>query len=352
MKQDEVVGAVGREHRQVVEQKVVNLALQGGGSHGAFSWGVLDRLLEEERLNFEGITGTSAGAVNAVVLADGLAAGGREGAKKALRIYWQKVAALTSRSVFQPSWFDKTNPNHGLEHSPGYVFMESLTYFASPYQMNPLNYDPLKDLLAESVDFDRVRKQQLVKLYISATNVETAKVKIFEGKELHVEHVLASACLPLMMQAVQVDGECYWDGSFSGNPALFPLLLNCKSADILMVHITPAERPGIPTTSPSIMNRMQEISFNTSLIREMRTIAYLNRLIDAGKVDGGRLTLVHLIEAEDLIRKLSWSSRLNGDWDFLMHLHEMGRRRADKWLAANFDLIGIKSTVDLQEKYF
>jgi NTE family protein len=182
--------------------------------------------------------------------------------------------------------------------------------------------------------------------------VQTAKVKIFEGRDLHVEHVLASTCLPLMMHAVEVDGEYYWDGSFSGNPAIFPLLFNCEATDILMVHITPAERPGVPTTSPSIMNRMQEISFNTSLIREMRTIAYLTRLIDAGKVDGGRRTLMHLIEAEDLIRKLSWSSRLNGDWDFLMYLHEMGRRRADKWLAANFDRIGIESTVDLQEKYF
>jgi len=352
MKQDEAVGAAGSGRGQVVGQKVVNLALQGGGSHGAFTWGVLDRLLEEERLAFDGITGTSAGAVNAVVLAEGLAEGGREGARKALRAYWQKVAALASRSVFQPSVFDKANPNFGLEHSPGYVFMESLTYFASPYQINPFNFNPFKDLLAEAVNFDRVRNQRLVKLFISATNVETAKVKIFEGKELHIEHVLASACLPLMMQAVQVDGECYWDGSFSGNPAIFPLLLNCDAADVLMVHITPSERPGVPTTSPSIMNRMQEISFNTSLIREMRTIAYLNKLIDAGKVDGGRLTLVHLIEAEDLIRKLSWSSRLNGDWDFLMHLHERGRRRADKWLAANFDRIGIESTVDLQEKYF
>ena len=353
MKQlDEPVGAVGSKRGPVVGQKVVNLALQGGGSHGAFTWGVLDRLLEEERLAFDGITGTSAGAVNAVVLADGLAAGGRQQAKKALRVYWQKVSALASRGVFQPSVFDKANPNFGLEHSPGYVFMELLTYFASPYQMNPLNFNPLKQLLAEAVDFDRVRRQQEVKLFVSATNVETAKVKIFEGKELHVEHVLASTCLPLMMQAVQIEGECYWDGSFSGNPALFPLVLDCDAADILMVHITPAERPGVPTTSPSIMNRMQEISFNTSLIREMRSIAYLTRLIDAGKVDGGKRTLVHLIEAEDLIRKLSWSSRLNGDWDFLKHLHEMGRRRADKWLAANFDRIGVESTVDLQEKYF
>jgi NTE family protein len=348
---DEDAGPVAAKPGKVVERKVANLALQGGGSHGAFTWGVLDRLLDEERLDFEGISATSAGAVNAVVLADGLAAGGREGAKHALRAYWKKVSDLAARSVFRPSLFDKANPDFGLEHSPGYLFMESLSYFASPYQMNPFNLNPLRDLLAEAVDFERVRKQQNIKLFISATDVQTAKVKIFEGKELGVEHVLASACLPLMMQAVEVDGEYYWDGSFSGNPAIFPLFYNCDSPDILMVHITPAERRGVPMTSPSIMNRMQEISFNTSLIREMRTIAYLTKLIDSGKVKGGKRVLVHVIEAEDLIRKLSWSSRLNGNWDFLMRLHEMGRRCADYWLKANFDRIGVASTVDLEKKY-
>ncbi|MGO9699199.1 MAG: patatin-like phospholipase family protein [Xanthobacteraceae bacterium] len=348
---DEDASAVGAKPGKVAERKVVNLALQGGGSHGAFTWGVLDRLLDEERLDFEGISATSAGAVNAVVLADGLAAGGREGAKHALRTYWKKVSDLAARSVFRPSLVDKANPDFGLEHSPGYLFMESLSYFASPYQMNPFNLNPLRDLLAEAVDFERVRKQQNIKLFISATDVQTAKVKIFEGKELGVQHVLASACLPLMMQAVEIDGECYWDGSFSGNPAIFPLFYNCDSPDIMMVHITPAHRRGVPMTSPSIMNRMQEISFNTSLIREMRTIAYLTKLIDSGKVKGGKRVLVHLIEAEDLISKLSWSSRLNGNWDFLMRLHEMGHRRADYWLKADFDKIGVESTVDLEKKY-
>jgi NTE family protein len=333
-------------------QKIVNLALQGGGSHGAFTWGVLDRLLEEERLEFDGISATSAGAVNAVVLADGLAAGGRAGAKDALKAYWQKVSALASRGVFQPSPFDKANPDYGLEHSPGYLFMESLTYYASPYQMNPFDFNPLRELLAEAINFERVRRQQMIKLFLSATNVQTAKVKIFYGKELGVDHVLASICLPLMMQAVRVEDEYYWDGSFTGNPAIFPLIYECSARDILMVHITPAERPGVPVTSPSIMNRMQEISFNTSLIREMRTIAYLTRLIDEGKTDPSARLRVHLIEAEDLIRKLSWSSRLNGDWDFLTHLHEMGRARADKWLAKNFHRIGTDSTVDLHAKYF
>jgi NTE family protein len=333
-------------------EKVVNLALQGGGSHGAFTWGVLDRLLEETRLRFDGITATSAGAVNAVALADGLAAGGREGAKKSLRNYWQKISALSSQGIFKPSVFDKASPGYGLKHSFGYVFMESMAYFASPYQMNPFNYNPLRDMLAEVIDFKRVREQTAVKLFISATDVETAKVKIFNGKELDVDRVLASACLPLMMQAVEIDGVCYWDGSFTGNPAIFPLLYECQAPDIVMVHITPAARPGVPKTSTSIMNRMQEISFNVSLIREMRTIAYVMKLAETNNLPNVARRYVHLIEAEDLIRELDWSSRLNGDWSFLMYLHGLGRRRADKWLAANFDDVGVKSTVDLQAKYF
>jgi NTE family protein len=332
-------------------RKIVNLALQGGGSHGAFTWGVLDRLLEESGLEFEGITGTSAGAVNAVVLVDGLAAGGREGAREALRAYWQKLSALSASSPLAPSFIDKANPSYGLEHSL-FTFLEPTIYFASPYQLNPLDFNPFRDLLAQTINFDRVRKQAAVKLFLCATNVQTAKVKIFHGKEIEVSHLLASTCLPLLMQAVEVDGEFYWDGGYSGNPALFPLLYDCETPDILMVHITPAERPGVPITSPAIMNRMQEISFNTALIREMRTIAYLNKQIDDGRLDGRRRSLVHLIEAEDLIRGFSWSSRLNSDWKFVLHLHEMGRVRADQWLAANFDRLGQDSTVDLYEKYF
>jgi NTE family protein len=336
----------------VAGRKVANLALQGGGSHGAFTWGVLDRLLEDTRLEFEGITATSAGAVNAVVLADGLAAGGREGAREALRVLWRKVSELASRGMFQPSPLDKANPDHGLEHSPGYLFMESLTYFASPYQVNPYNFNPLKDLLAEAIDFARVRAQQAVKLFICATNVQTAKVNVFAGKDIRVEHVLASGCLPLMMHAVEVDGEYYWDGGFTGNPAIFPLHYECEAHDVIMVHITPANRPGVPTTSPAIMNRMQEISFNTSLIREMRMIDYLNNHIAEDKTGGTKRTRVHLIEAEDLIRELSWSSRLNGDWDFLIELFNGGRERADQWLAANFDRLGVESTIDLHARYF
>src|SRR5215469_3188854 len=323
--------------------KTVNLALQGGGSHGAFTWGVLDRLLEEKGLAFEGITGTSAGAVNAVVLADGLAAGGREGAREALNAYWRKVSLLSSR-ILPP-----TPLNKAMDFPLGFVF---LTYFASPYQMNPLNYSPFKELLRETINFERIRQQTAVKLFLCATNVQTAKIKIFHGEEIGLEHLLASTCLPLLMQAVEVDGEYYWDGSYAGNPAIFPLIYDCAAPDILMIHITPAERPGVPTTSPAIMNRMQEISFNTALIREMRTLDHFNRLIDDRRLEGRKRLLVHSIDAEDLIRGISWWSRLNADWNFLTHLRDLGRARAEEWLDVNFQRIGVESTVDLQQKYY
>jgi len=195
---------VERKDAHARERKVVNLALQGGGSHGAFAWGVLDRMLEEETLHFEGISGTSAGAINAVVLADGLAAGGREGAKEALRAYWQKVSDLWSRGPFGSSG---GTSNFGLENSPGFRFLEPMTHFASPYQLNPFNYNPFKDMLAAAINFERVRRQIALKLFVSATDVQTAKVKVFVGKELRAEHVLASTCLPLLMQAVEIDGE-------------------------------------------------------------------------------------------------------------------------------------------------
>ena len=341
-----------RQNSQDGEGRVVNLALQGGGSHGAFVWGVLDRLLDEETLHFEGISGTSAGAVNAVVLADGFADGGREGAKEALRSYWQRVSDLWSRGPFKASLIGGGNPDFGLEYSPGFRFIEPMTHFASPYQLNPFNYNPLKEMLGEAINFERVRRQTALKLFICATDVQTAKVRIFAGKELRVEHILASTCLPLLMQAVQVDDAYYWDGMYSGNPAIYPLVYECESRDILLVHITPAERPGVPTTSPAIMNRMQEISSNTSLIREMRMIASYNKLIEQGRMGGGKRMLMHVIEAEEFIRAFSWSSRLNADWDFLQHLYNMGRAQADQWLQANFDRLGMESTIDLDSRYF
>jgi NTE family protein len=350
-RQNKDLAGAGSGATQVATQKVVNLALQGGGTHGAFTWGVLDRLLEEERLSFDGITASSAGAVNAAVLADGLAAAGREGARSALRGFWQRLSERASRGWLAPSLLDKMNPAHGLEHSPGFVLWESITFFASPYQLNPFDFNPLKNLIDDTVDFDRIRRQQVIKLFICATDVRTAKVKVFDGGNLRCEHVLASTCLPMVMQAIEVDGDFYWDGGYAGNPAIFPLVYECQARDIVMVHITPAHRLEVPTTSTAIMNRMQEISFNTALIREMRAVAFINRQIASGRAEGKRM-LVHVIEAEDLIRDLSPSSRLNGDFNFLEYLYNNGRERADAWLKDNFDCLGIESTVNLEEKYF
>ena len=332
--------------------KTVNLGLQGGGSHGAFTWGVLDRLLEDDRISFEGITASSAGAVNAVVLAHGLTIGGREAARDSLRRFWKRMSEKTSHGMLQPSLLDKVAGNFGLERSLGYQLVNVMSYFTSPYLFNPLNYNPLRIVLEEIVDFDRLRRQPAVKLFLCATNVRTGKVKVFKADELGPNHVLASTCLPLLVHTVEIDGEMYWDGGFSGNPAIFPLVYECQSRDVVMVHLTPAERPEVPFTSYDIMNRMQEIGFNAALIREMRAVAFINKRLGEGKMAGGKEMLSHVIEAEDVIREFPGSSRLNNSWDFLNHLYEVGRDRADTWLTGNFARLGKASSVDLEEKYF
>jgi NTE family protein len=327
--------------KPLVGQKTVNLALQGGGSHGAFTWGVLDRLLEDERLAFDGVTATSAGGVNAVLLADGLAAGGREGARELMHTFWKKMSDTTSTSIIAPSFIDKMNPTFGLDHSPGYVMVDMISRFMSPYQLNPMDANPMRDLLNEVVDFERVRQQKVVKLFLSATNVRTGKVAVFPNKEITAEHVLASACLPFMMRSPVIDGEAYWDGGFMGNPAIFPVIYGCECCDVLLVHLTPTERAELPTDSRAILNRM----------REMRAVAFVTQMIDEGKLTGGKRMFMHLIEAEDIIRELAGSSKMNAEWKFLMHLFDIGRDRADKWLAANFDKIGTETTVDLKARY-
>src|SRR5271155_6067561 len=335
----------------MVGQKMINLALQGGGSHGAFTWGVLDRLLEDERVGFDGVTATSAGGVNAVLLADGLAAGGREGARKIMNTFWKKMSDTTSSSIIAPSFVDKMNPTFGLDHSPGYVMVDIISRFMSPYQLNPTDANPMRDLLVEFVDFERVRAQNVVKLFLSATNVRTGKVAVFPNKEITAEHVLASACLPFMMRSPVIDGEAYWDGGFMGNPAIFPVIYACASCDILLVHLTPTERTDLPTSARAILDRMEEISFNAALMREMRVVAFMTEMIDEGKLSGGKRMFIHTIEAEEVIRSLSGSSKMNADWKFLMHLFELGRERADKWLSANFDRLGVETTVDLKSAY-
>jgi NTE family protein len=332
-------------------QKLVNLALQGVGSHGAFTWGALDRLLEEERLGLDGISATSAGAVNAALLAYGLAVGGREGAKKSLDRYWRRLSEMTSAGIFQPSLLDKIYGNFGLDHSPGFLWTDGLSKLLSPYQLNPLNYNPFKTLLEEVIDFEVLRRQRAVKLFLCATNVRSGKVKIFGSEELRSDHVVASSCQPLMMHAVEIDGEHYWDGGFMGNPALFPVIYTCEARDIVLIHLTPTERQENPMTSHAILSRMQEVTFNSSVMREMRVVAFVSQLIDEGKIADGKRMLLHTIDGEDVIGSLSNSSKLNGDWDFLQHLYTIGHERADEWLKSNFDRIGVETTIDLQSKY-
>lgn len=333
--------------------KSVNLALQGGGAHGAFGWGVLDRLLEEEALSFDGVSATSAGAMNAALLAYGLAENGRDGAKEALARFWRKIANLSLFSPLQPTLLDRALHNHSLEMSPVFVMFDIMTRLYSPYEMNPFNHNPLRKALEDSVDFEKLRRESPVSLFLSATNVRQGKVRVFKRDEITADAVLASACLPFMFQAVEIDGEPYWDGGYMGNPALFPLIYECASRDIVVVHINPIMRSETPKTARDILNRINEISFNSSLMREMRAISFVTRLIDDGEISGERMKrmMIHSIEAEDFMRKLGVSSKMNPDWEFLTHLRDVGREAAEDWLETNYDDIGKRSTVDIAEKY-
>lgn len=337
-----------RESSRKAAVKTVNLALQGGGAHGAFAWGVLDRLLEDERMGFEAITATSAGAMNATVLAYGLAEGGREGARKALANFWRRVSHAAMTGPLQASPWDRVTHNHALDSSPSFVFFDILSRMLSPYQFNPLNWNPLRHVLEDSVDFERLRATTKVKLFLSATNVRTGKVRIFNTCEVTPDAVLASACLPFMFQAVEIDGDPYWDGGYMGNPAIYPLIYNCGSRDVVIVHINPLAREGTPKTAQEILNRINEISFNSSLMREMRVIHFVTRLIDEGKISDGDMKrmLIHSIADDELMSTLSVTSKLNGDWEFLTHLRDVGRARATSWLDECFESLGKETTAD------
>jgi NTE family protein len=333
--------------------KTVNLALQGGGAHGAFAWGVLDRLLDEPGIGFEGISATSAGAMNAAVLAHGLTIGGREGAKASLELFWRRISDRAQMGPLQPSLWDRLTHNHGLQHSPAFLMMDFVTRVASPYQFNAWNFNPLREVLESVVDFERLRHEAAVRLFLSATNVRSCKVRIFECHEITADAVLASSCLPFMFQAVEIDGEHYWDGGYMGNPAIFPLIYHCGSEDVVLVHINPINRPDVPKTATEIMNRINEISFNSSLMREMRAIGFVSKLIEDGKLDATEMKRmrIHAIEAEDVMQGLGVASKLNADWEFLTHLRDIGRRRAGDWLAGDFALVGQASSIDVPAKY-
>ena len=335
------------------QPKAVNLALQGGGAHGAFTWGVLDRLLEDGRIAIDGISATSAGAMNAAVVAQGLLEGGPAAARAALERFWRRVSLMAAASPVQQSWFDRLFGGYALDFSPSYQFFDFMTRLLSPYQFNPSDINPLRDLLVESIDFERLRTGAGAKLFVAATNVRTGRIKVFESRELSANVLLASACLPLMFRAVEIEGEHYWDGGYMGNPAIFPLIYGCAARDVVIVHINPIERREVPTTAREILNRMDEISFNSSLMREMRAIQFVTDLIDRGQVKDAKLKrmLIHSIDAQDVMAGLGVSSKLNPDWDFLTHLRDVGRARAESWLALNYARVGRESTVDVHASF-
>lgn len=328
--------------------KCIELGLQGGGAHGAFTWGVLDRLLADRRLEIKGISGTSAGAMNAVVLADGLQRDGRRGAQRALHDLWRAVSDAARFSPVQRTPLDRWLGRWTLSASPGYWLFDWLTRVVSPYDFNPFDINPLRDILAKQVDFDCVHDCDQLKLFISATNVRTGRAKIFRRDEITLDAVMASTCLPHLYKAVEIDGEAYWDGGYLGNPALFPLIDESDAQDIIIVQVNPIVRAEIPRTAPAILNRLNEITFNSSLIAEVASIMLLKQIVDQEGLNRPRVanSRLHRISAEKELAELDVSSKLNGEWAFLKHLHEVGYQEADRWLAQNFERLGKESTLD------
>jgi len=340
-----------------LSQKSINLALQGGGAHGAFTWGVLDRFLEDGRIDIEGVSGASAGALNAVVLAYGLI-GGPEHARSVLHDFWENVssAGRLINPVRQMPW-DQFLFGEKMEYATSNHVFQAFTHLFSPYFANPLNFNPLKDILHKTVDFEVLRKQAKVKLWLTATNVNTGKGKVFSGEELSVDAVMASACIPHLFQAVEIDGQHYWDGGFMGNPVLYPLIYETKSSDILIVHINPIFREGLPMTSHEIMNRMNEISFNTALIKELRAITFVQDLIRKNWIkdeyrDQMKDILMHSILADEAMSDTSAASKLSSDWNFLTKMRDRGREAAGKWLKNHYSDINLRSSVDLKKEFF
>jgi NTE family protein len=337
--------------------KPINLALQGGGAHGAFTWGVLDRLLEDGRIVVEGISGTSAGAMNAAVLATGLARGGNQGGREALDRYWRAVSKDGRTSPLQRTLLDKLMGNWSLNMNPAYVTVDMMSRFLSPYDFNPLNVNPLLDLINEHVDFDALQSCRHVHVFVSATNVHTGKVRVFARHELTAEAIMASACLPMMFQAVEIDGVPYWDGGFMGNPALFPFYNAVKTDDILLVQINPIIRRETPKTARDIQNRMNEITFNASLLAQLRAAEFVTRLLKHGKlkkkgsgIDGYRDLRLHRIDGAEKLIALDASTKMNAEWEFLLFLKAIGREAAEAFLEQHFDDIGVRSTLDVGEE--
>lgn len=333
--------------------KKVNLALQGGGSHGAYTWGVLDRLLEEKDLVIEGISGTSAGAMNAAMLVNGYAKDGRDGAKKCMEKFWRRISEVSTLSPLHKSPFERMLTGWNMDMSPAYHWLDLISRLYSPYELNPLNLNPMKVVLDEILEPDTLNSCSIIKLFITATHVASGQARVFQCHEINTDVLLASSCIPFLFQAVEVGGQHYWDGGYMGNPAIWPIIYNCDSQEVILVQINPIHDVQLPRTANEIINRLNEISFNSSLIAEMRAINFVSRLVKDGTLDPKRYKdmHIHLIYSADHMKHLNASSKLNTEWDFFLFLKNIGRKTADEWIKAHWKDIGKASTVDIQDKF-
>lgn len=334
--------------------KKISLGLQGGGSYGAFAWGVLDRLLEEERFDIAAISGTSGGAINAAVLADGFAqGGGREGARQALNRFWQALGGMTMFSPLRRTPADYLAGAGSMQASPAYHLLQVMSAVIPP-QMTPVNINPLYGLLSSMIDFERVRSCEEIRLYVPATSVRTGRGKIFERAQLDARHVAASASLPQVFAGIEIDGEMYWDGGFVGNPPLAPLVNGGGAGDLVIVQNNPIARDRLPRSVADVANRASEIAFNIGFVREISAIQHLGALIDEEHPEQTHPAAVrlHLISGNDALQNLDISSKFNNEWPFIQHLHELGRQAAQDWLDAHADHIGLHSTLDMRAIYY
>lgn len=326
--------------------KKVDIALQGGGSHGGFSWGVIDRLLELEDIEIVGITGTSAGAMNAVALAQGLTQNGPQGARDLLRRYWTNVRRASRVSPYKRTIWDRLRGTWSFENSPGFIMSQFARQLASPYQFNLMNINPLRDIVRGCFDFDVINSDAGPRVFLSATNVRTGRSKIFRQPDLSADTVMASACLPHVFKAVEIDGEAYWDGGYMGNPPLFPLVDETDALDTIFVQVNPFERSDIPTTPYEIENRLNEITFNASLMRDLRALGYLWEVIQHEGLDRAAYNdgHMHRIHATQAMSELRVSSKMNTEMEFLECLFELGRDTTEEWIKTTWSDVGKKTT--------
>lgn len=337
----------------MTEKKKLNLALQGGGSHGAFTWGALNRILEDERLDVVAISGSSAGAINGAVLIDGYVKDGRKGALEHLERLWRQISDRQSFNVLSRTPFEKMTNGWNLDKSLSYQMWEGMTEFFSPYAFNPLNFNPLKGVLEELLSLENMKACNDIELFVTATRVYNGHPRVFSHKDINVDVLLASACIPQLFQAVEIEGEPYWDGGYMGNPSIWPLIYKSPAEDVLLVQINPLVRTETPKTVLEIHNRLNEISFNASLISEMRAIAFVSRLLKEDRLerDSYRDMRMHMIEKPQEMMSLNATSKFNCEWEFLTYLRDLGYKTADKWLEDNYKKIGTESSVPIYETF-